>query len=160
MVFDSRMNNGIAFSSWITYEARCKGYIRIRVVKKIQVSIQWTCGLWVHHVGWKLEGWWHLAQAWQGGMSMDSLSAMSATMSVPRSGNEENHFSARWTRRTNWQSSHPYVVTGMSSIIETGSYRQSDTTRCLPKQGIISAQLRQITGKVKQKNEKKTWLSD
>ena len=32
----------------------------------------------------------------------------------------------------------------MSSTIVTGSYRQSGTTRCLPKQGIISAQLSQI----------------
>ena len=42
----------------------------------------------------------------------------------------------------------------MSSTIVTGSYRQSGTIRCLPKQGIISAQLSQITGNVKQKNGK------
>ena len=46
----------------------------------------------------------------------------------------------------------------MSSTIVTGSYRQSDTTRCLPKQGIISAQLTQITGKVKQKNGKENTI--
>ena len=42
----------------------------------------------------------------------------------------------------------------MSSTIVTGSYRQSGTTMCLPKQGITSAQLSQITRKVKQKNGK------
>ena len=42
----------------------------------------------------------------------------------------------------------------MSSTIKTGSYRQSDTTRCLPKQGIITAQLSRLQKKVKQNNGK------
>ena len=42
----------------------------------------------------------------------------------------------------------------MSSTIVTGSYKQSGTTRCLPKQGIITAQLSQITRKVNQNNGK------
>ena len=46
----------------------------------------------------------------------------------------------------------------MSSTIKTGSYRQSDTTRCLPKQGIISAQLSQVTRKVKQNNGKENMI--
>ena len=46
----------------------------------------------------------------------------------------------------------------MSSTRVTGSYRQSGTTRCLPKQGIISAQLSQITGKVEQKNGKENTI--
>ena len=79
---------------------------------------------------------------------------MLVTTSVPRARDEENHFLLVETRRTNRQSSRPSMVTGMSSTIVTGSYRQSGTTRCLPKQGIISAQLSQITGKVKQKNGK------
>ena len=46
----------------------------------------------------------------------------------------------------------------MSSTIVAGSYRQSGTTRCLPKQGIISAQLSPVTGKVKQKNGKENTI--
>ena len=38
--------------------------------------------------------------------------------------------------------------------IAVGSYRQSCTPRCLPKQGIISAQISQLTRKVKQNNGK------
>ena len=91
-------------------------------------------------------------------MSGDSLLVMSAITLVPRARDEENHFPARWTRQTNRQSSRPSVVTGMSSTIVTGSYRQSGTTRCLPKQGIICAQLSQITGKFKQKNGKENVL--
>ena len=97
---------------------------------------------------------WCLARSCKQGMSEDSRSVMSATTSVPRVRDEENHFPARWMRRTNRQSSHPSVVTGMSSTIVTGSYWQSGITRCLPKQGIITTQLSQITGKVKQKNGK------
>ena len=43
------------------------------------------------------------------------------------------------TRRTNRQSSHPSVVTGMSSTKVTGSYWQNCTMRCLPKQENITA---------------------
>ena len=49
-----------------------------------------------------------------------------------------------WTRRTYRQISRPSVVTGKSSIIVTGSYWQSGTTMCLPKQEIITAQLSRI----------------
>ena len=51
-----------------------------------------------------------------------SLSIMSATTSIPRARDEENYFPARWTRRTNRQSSRPSVATEMSSTLETGSY--------------------------------------
>ena len=68
-----------------------------------------------------------------------SLSIMSATTSVPRARGEENYFPARWTRRTNRQSSRPSVATGMSSAIVTGSLWQSCKPRCFHKQGIISA---------------------
>ena len=67
------------------------------------------------------------------------MSVMPATTSVLRAREEENHSPARGTRRTNRQGSHPLVVTGMSSTIVIGSYLQSGTTRCLPKQGIITA---------------------
>ena len=91
-------------------------------VQESQVSILWNCGLWAHHVGLKWKEWWYLAQPRRGGMSVDSLSAMSATMLVPRARDEENHFPARWTRRANRQGSRPSVVTGISSTIVTGSY--------------------------------------
>ena len=43
------------------------------------------------------------------------------------------------TRRTIRQGSRPSVVTGMSSTIVIWSYLQSGTTRCLHKQGNITA---------------------
>ena len=42
---------------------------------------------------------------------------------VPKARDEENHFPARWMRRTNRKSSRPSVVTGMSTAIITRSYR-------------------------------------
>ena len=54
-------------------------------------------------------------------MSEDSLSAMSATTSIPRARDEENHFPAVEMRRANRQGSSPSVATGMSSTIVTGS---------------------------------------
>ena len=39
-------------------------------------------------------------------------------------GTKRTIFPARWTRRANRQSSHPSMVTGMSTIIITGSYWQ------------------------------------
>ena len=65
---------------------------------------------------------WRLTRSCKQGMSEDSLSVMSATTSVPRARDEENHFPARWTRWANRQSSRPSVVTGISSTIVTGSY--------------------------------------
>ena len=46
-------------------------------VQESQVSILWNCGLWAHHV------------------VKSSLSDMSATTSIPRARDEENHFPAR-----------------------------------------------------------------
>ena len=74
------------------------------------------CGLKIREGGDVLRD--HASKACQGG----SLSIMSATTSIPRARDEENYFPARSTRRTNRQSSHPSVVTGMSSTIKTGSY--------------------------------------
>ena len=41
------------------------------------------------------KGRWRLARSCKQGMSEDSLSAMSATTSIPRARDEENHFPAR-----------------------------------------------------------------
>ena len=90
-------------------------------------------------------------------MSEGSLSIMSATTSVPRARDEENHFPARKTRGTNRQSSRPSVVTEMSSTMVTGSYWPSCTLRYLPKQGIITAQICYVTRKVKQTNGKEKY---
>ena len=75
---------------------------------------------------------------------------MLTTSLVPRARDEENHFPARWTRRTNRQSSRTSVANGMSSTIVTGSYWQSGTTRCLHKQGNITAYIIWITRRFKQ----------
>ena len=72
-------------------------------------------------------------------MSEGSLLIMSATTSVPRARDEENHFPARRTRRTNRQGSRPSVATEMSSTIVTGSCWQNCTPRCLHKQENITA---------------------
>ena len=83
------------------------------------------------------KGGWRFAQSCKQGMSENNRSVFSATTSVPRARDEENHFPARWTRRTNRQSSRPSAVTGMSSTKITGSYWQNCTPRCLHKQGIL-----------------------
>ena len=89
---------------------------------------------------------------------MDSLSAMSATMSVPRTRNKEKPFFCSLNEANQLAKFLP--TGGYRNIITTvtGSYRQSGSTRCLPKQGIISAQLSQITGNVKQKNGKENTI--
>ena len=70
----------------------------------------------------KVGRWWRLTRSCKRGMSEDSSSVMSATTSIPRARDEENHFPARWTRQANRQGSRPSVATGMSSTIVTGSY--------------------------------------
>ena len=105
--------------------------------------------------GLKVGRWWCLTRSCKQGMSEDSLSVMSATTSVPRARDEENHFPARWTRRTNRQSSRPSVVTGMSSTIVTRSYWQSCISRHLHKQRIITAQICYVTRKVNITMERK-----
>ena len=106
-----------------------------------------SCGL-------KVARRWRFARSCKQGMSEDSLSAMSATTSIPRARDEQNHFPTCWMRQTMRPGSRPSVATRMSSTIVTGSYWHSGTSRCLPKQGIISARLSHITIKVKQKQWK------
>ena len=89
-----------------------------------------------------------------------AMSIMLATTLVPRARDEENHFPARWTRRTNRQSSRPSVVTGMSSTIVTGSYWQSCTPRCLRKQKILLLRSHRSQERLNQTMERKIWVSD
>ena len=97
---------------------------------------------------------WRLTRSCKQGRSEDSLSVMSTATSIPRARDEENHFHARWMRRTNRQSSRPLVVTGMSSTKAIGSYWQNCTPRCLRKQENISTSIIYITRKVKPNNGK------
>ena len=94
---------------------------RNRGVQKSQVSILGPVGygptMWVK-IGMGvdiLHG--HDSQACQ----RISLSVMSATTSIPRARDEENHFPAHRTRRTIRQGSRPSVAIGMSSTMVTGS---------------------------------------
>src|ERR1041385_1371309 len=72
----------------------------------------------------------------------NGLSALSVAMSVPRVREEENHL-AKFSS-----------IGGSQKVIHDSNrlYRQSSTTKCLHKQGIITAQIGHITRKVKQTN--------
>ena len=48
---DTRIDHPLVGESGITYEAKCKGYFKIKDVQESQVSIPWNCGLWDQHVG-------------------------------------------------------------------------------------------------------------
>ena len=128
--------------------------LRTGGVQESQVLILWNCGLWAHHVVKSRKG----VDILHG---HDSKTCQRVGYQLcwqqcryQGRGTKRTIFLLVEARRTNRQSSRPSVATGKSSTIVTGSYRQSGTKRCLPKQGIISAQLSQITRKVKQKNGK------
>jgi hypothetical protein len=92
MVFDTRMNNGIEISLRITYKPRAKDTLESGLNRRVRFRSRGPVGygptMWVEsRKGGDIL---HSKQ----GMSKDSLSAMSAIMSVPRTGNEEKHFPA------------------------------------------------------------------
>ena len=88
------------------------------------------------------------------GLSENSLLAMSATMSVPRARDAENHFPARYDEAD--QLAKFLTIGGHRKVINNRNwlYRQGSTMRCLHKQGIIAAQIIYITRKIKQTNGK------
>jgi hypothetical protein len=102
----------------IIRKAKRIGYFGIKEVQEGQVPILWDCD----EGRTKVERTVTSYRSRQQGMPEGSLSVMSVTMSVPRAGDEENHFPARRVRQTKRQSSCPPAVTGMSTTIVTRSH--------------------------------------
>ena len=105
-----------------------------RGVQESQVSILWNCGLWAHHVVKSRKG----VDILHG---HDSKTCQRVAYQLCRQqrryqgrGMKRTIFLLVGTRRTNRQSSRPWVATGMSSTLATRSFQQNCTPRCLHKQ--------------------------
>ena len=122
--------------------------LRTGGVLESQVSILWNYGLWAHHVVKSRKGRDVLRDHASKACQRVACRLCRQQLRYQGWGTKRTILLLVETRRTNRQSSRPSVVTEMLSTIVTGSYWQGCTTRCLPKQGIITSQLSQITRKV------------
>ena len=123
VVFDTRIKQGKWISSWITHEAKCKGYIRIRVEQGSGFRSRGPVGygptMWVESR--KSGDILHRKQ----GMSEDSLWRQQCR--YRGQGQRYTVFPLVETRRTDRQSSRPPEVTRMLTTIVTRSCCQSCT---------------------------------